>query len=182
MEKPKNSEELVKHEHCTGCMACVHVCPVGALQRGQDIDGFYRPILNLEQCVNCNKCVEKCPVHNQNSNEQRRPDCFAFMAKDKIRNRSSSGGAFPVLAEHFLRNGGQVVGAVWMPDFSVDLVLIDSLKDLVKLQRSKYIQSNVANIYKEVISEADKGKEILFTGLPCQCAGLSFSAQINSPL
>jgi coenzyme F420-reducing hydrogenase beta subunit len=109
---------------------------------------------------------------NNKSNNSEAPDCYAFLATPEIREKSSSGGAFPVLAAHILNDGGAVAGVAWADDFSVQHMIIENISDLHKLQRSKYVQSFPGNIYNEVKTMLSSGRKVLFSGCPCQVAAL----------
>jgi coenzyme F420-reducing hydrogenase beta subunit len=164
--------ELVSSPSCTGCFACVDVCPVKALAPATDAVGFGRPGLDEQKCVSCNRCVTICPAHTPNAENSREPDTYAFVADDETRARASSGGAFPIIAEAFLAAGGKVVGAAWDAQFNARLVLIDHVASLPRLSKSKYVRSFTDDIYRKVKAELKNGTKILFSGLPCQIAGL----------
>ena len=101
------------------------------------------------------------------------PDCYAFIAADEgLLYKSTSGGIFSTLAEIVLNNNGEVAGASWTEDFSVRHILIDTYADLHKLQKSKYMQSYIGTIYREIKNKLDNKVFILFSGTPCQVAGL----------
>ena len=85
---------------------------------------------------------------------------------------SASGGAFPVLANEVINQGGTVVGAAWMDNFVVKHILINKQEDIIKLQKSKYLQSYLGSTFKEIKSRLEVGKLVMFTGCPCQVAGL----------
>ena len=111
-----------------------------------------------------------CPAlarpKNFNSNE---PVAYAFIHKNlNTVKESSSGGAFTALAETVLESGGIVVGAAWKNDFRVEHIIIDNKADLYKLQKSKYFQSYMGNIYKTIKEKLNNGTKVLFTGTPCQ--------------
>lgn len=143
---------------CTGCGACVSICPVNALILQQDDDGFYKPKIDENACVNCGKCLKLCPCNGVQSKNTKTPECFAFNGKDEVQRKSATAGGFQVIAEHFIKKGGKVVGAAWTKDHSVKHIIVDNLNDLSKLYKSKYLQSNMSNIYDEVKTELDKGR------------------------
>lgn len=156
-----------------GCGVCGNVCPVDALGLHGDCDGFLKPVTDADACVNCGKCDEVCPVQNPTVNKNTEtPDCYACVADDEIREGSSSGGFFPVLAEYILNEGGVVCGAAWQNDLTVKFIIIDDLKDIHKLQRSKYVQCITGDIYIEIKNLLIHGQNVLFTGLPCHVAAL----------
>ena len=158
---------------CTGCGACFNKCVLCAIKMELDADGFYKPIVNKELCTECGLCVKICPEVNPVFDNNTKPKCYAVMASDEIRMRSSSGGVFELLACQVFENNGYVCGAAWAKGFTgVEHIVVDNYNDLVKLQGSKYIQSNTNNVYNDVEKLLREGKFVLFTGCPCQVAGL----------
>lgn len=99
---------------------------------------------------------------------------FGVNAKDdNIRYESSSGGVFSLLAEEILDNGGAVCGAALSDDCkTLTHVIVNDIKELDKLKRSKYIQSQMKDIYRKIDVILNSGRLVLFSGTPCQVAGL----------
>ena len=91
---------------------------------------------------------------------------------DKIRMKSSSGGIFPLLASEVISNGGVVYGAAFSSDFSVKHIRVDSEDNIDQLIGSKYVFSRIDNTYRNVESDLNTNKIVLFVGSPCQVAGL----------
>lgn len=163
----------LSHDKCTGCGACFNSCLVNAITMQMDEKGFYIPFVNMDQCINCGKCVSNCPVLNPKYENENEPECYAVCASDKIREHSSSGGAFGVFAEKVLNENGIVCGAV-MDDDNIHVFhkCISSKNELPKLQKSKYVQSDIGTVYREIKKYLNEGKKVLFSGCPCQVAGL----------
>lgn len=171
----KNPSGLWMDMLCTGCGKCVQDCPGNALKLSANNLGFYKPFLNKEKCIECGICISDCPVHNFRSvkgHQQTLPECYAFMAQDDIRMTSSSGGAFYVLAYNFIQEGGYVCGAAWNEDFSVSHILIDRIEDIPKLQRSKYVRSDINEVLPQIGQLLLQNKSVMFVGCPCQVAAL----------
>ena len=159
--------------HCTGCAACYNICPIEALSMQTDQLGFQYPDISPDICVHCDLCLNTCPLLNplENQNEIK-PKCYAVQADDKLRKVSSSGGAFSILAYEILRRGGVVVGAAMNSDLVVRHVMITSIEELQNLRKSKYVQSEIGLIYQKVEERLQSNIEVLFSGTPCQVAGL----------
>lgn len=157
---------------CTGCSACANVCPADAITMKENGEGFLNPWLDTIKCINCGLCVKKCIALNPKYNNDPEPKCYAMMADDETRFVSSSGGMFTVAAEYILEQDGYVCGAAFKDDFSVEHIIIHDKKDLSLLRGSKYMQSHTNQIFKEIKKLLNEGCLVLFTGMPCQVAGL----------
>lgn len=169
----KNTIHEVLPSDCTGCGACLNKCPVGAITMVPNSEGFLYPQIT-DSCIKCGQCLKVCPVAGPKYGNKPHPDCYAVMANDEIRKKSTSGGVFTLLAEWILDKGGVVCGAAFSDDnYSVEHIIISSKSDLDKLRGSKYVQSNTGMIYSEVKSILEAGKPVLFTGTPCQIAAVN---------
>ena len=161
-------------DSCTGCAACVNACNKNAISMVLGKDGFYYPEINHELCNRCLKCVKACPVIHSDlrfTNDQ--PKSFAMMASDEVRKVSSSGGFVPVLSAYVIEHGGIVYGAAWNnQNWSVYHTKITKLEELEKIRGSKYLQSDIGLIFRDVKFNLKNNKLILFVGTPCQIAGL----------
>lgn len=168
-----NVNEDVRANFCYGCGACKSVCPVSAIHINEDRYGFLKASVDTEKCINCGKCLTVCPrLHNTFENSEE-PECYAAWAKDEIRATAASGGIFSAIAGDFLDNEDHyMVGAVWKEDYYVHHIATNNKEDLLKIQNSKYVQSNTDNTYKVVGELLKNGKKVLYCGCPCQIAGL----------
>ncbi len=162
----------IKQSECTGCGTCFNICPVSAISMQPNSEGFLYPQIDENKCVNCGLCEKSCPIVQVKSINNKKPECYAVMATDEIREKSSSGGMFTLLANYILEQGGYVCGAAYNKDWSVSHIIIDNKEDLAKLRGSKYIQSNTDKCYTEIKQLLKDNKLVLFTGCPCQVAGL----------
>ena len=159
---------------CVGCGACSSICPNDAItMKGNDL-GYYKPIVNIDKCSNCGICSKICPVINNVERENSdSPKCYEIVAaNDVLLKQSSSGGAFSLLAHEIFKKGGCVFGAAWKDDFTVEHIMIDTEDDMYKLRKSKYLQSYLGNTFRKVKEKLLEGKPVLFSGCPCQAAGL----------
>ena len=157
---------------CTGCAACVNICSNNAISMITDAKGFLRPIIDNNKCISCGLCAKKCP---QNNDIVLNTQCniYASMAKnDKIREDSSSGGIFSLLAEEVLKEGGAVFGAELKPDMRVCHTCVDNINELYKLRGSKYLQSDIGLVFRDIKEYLCSGKSVMFSGTPCQIDGL----------
>lgn len=157
---------------CTGCHACVAICPEKCIDMKDRGEGFLFPAINMEKCIHCNRCEKVCHVlHMPNRNQH--TQAFALKSKDDAeREQSTSGGVFPLLARTILDAGGIIYGAAYDNDFSVRHIAVEDSENLPFLQRVKYVQSTVGRIFSEVEDQLKAGRQVLFSGTPCQCAGL----------
>lgn len=159
-------------DSCTGCSSCYNRCPVKAIEMVENPEGFLYPIINKDKCINCGLCYKSCPINSRVLANRTKPKTFAFMAEDEIRKESSSGGAFAVLANYFIKNEGYVSGAVWTTDWAVEHIISNNIDDVKRMKTSKYIQSKIGLVYKEIEKNLKSNFLVFFTGTPCQVAGL----------
>lgn len=160
-----------KHK-CCGCTACISVCPKGYISMSEDKEGFLYPVVDSVKCIDCGLCEKVCPVLHPLKNEAE-PLVYAAINNDEsIRMQSSSGGIFTLLAEYVIENGGVVFGACFDRDWNVVHDYTETKEGLVRFRGSKYVQSNVGNSFSQVKIFLDAGREVLFSGTPCQVAGL----------
>lgn len=166
-------KKMCSSNQCTGCGACVNVCPKKCIRLAYDKDGFLQPCIAKNQCIDCKMCVKRCPSNHMVEKNAPQKAVVACSENDEIVLLSSSGGIFSELAKTVLNAGGIVCGAVFDDDYlNVNHVVAKNDFELSKMRGSKYIQSNTRNIYKEVKDFLCQGKSVLFSGTPCQAAGL----------
>ena len=162
---------ILNKKECSGCSVCYKVCPHDAIEMQETKEGFLHPIVNGNKCTDCNVCVKRCHALNESFNDY--PEIYSLFSKDKdVLMSSSSGGAFSVLANYFLEKGGYVCGAAFNKDWSVEHIIIDNKNDLLKLQGSKYVESNASKSFDEIKRLLNDGKLVLFSGCPCHVASL----------
>ena len=164
--------QLKDKKDCCGCEACVQRCPKKCIAFKEDEEGFLYPYVNLEHCVDCGLCNQVCPVLCPG--EERKP-LQVFAAKnldEEIRRQSSSGGVFTLLAERVLQEGGVVFGARFNSQWEVVHDYTETLEGLAAFRGSKYVQSRIEDNYQRAEYFLKKGRRVLFSGTPCQVAGL----------
>lgn len=157
---------------CTGCGVCAELCPQQAITLKPDKEGFLYPSIDESLCSHCNLCVQECPCQKLSSADNKNLYFGAHAKEPSIRLRGSSGGVFPLLASHVLQQGGVVFGACLMNDGSIAHKGIDKIEDLDQITKTKYVQSNLSNIWKPVRFLLNEGRTVLFCGTPCQAESL----------
>ena len=163
---------LSDRTRCTGCAACAERCPESAIAMKADGEGFLYPAVDPSRCVECGRCERECPaVRERPAN---RPALFgARNLNPEEREASSSGGVFSLLAEAVLAKGGAVFGAVFDQEFRVEHVGAITRDEAALMRGSKYVQSDVREALGHARSLAEQGIPVLFSGTPCQTAGLA---------
>lgn len=163
-------------QRCCGCAACANACPKNAISMEEGAEGFVFPKLDPDTCISCGLCLKACPVSEDALNNpipnKKTPAAYAAASVDEIRLTSSSGGIFRVLALDVLTDGGSVYGAAWQKDQSVAHIRVTEPDELPALSGSKYVQSSIGTVYRQVKQDLKAGRRVLFSGTPCQNAGL----------
>lgn len=167
-----NHMQINRVSNCNGCTACEQICPMNSIVMESNSEGFLYPVVNSEICINCGKCLSVCS--NKNNDEGNLPmKVFAQKNTDeKIRKSSSSGGVFFELAKSCIENDGVVYGCALDEKMVARHICVDNLSDLCRLQSSKYVQSDLKNTFSEIKQKLSQGISVLFSGTPCQVAGL----------
>ena len=165
--------QLCDKMKCTQCMACVITCPKGCIKMVDAEQGFAIPQIDESVCVECGACMHAC--HQLENNLERNTPTKTLACWTKVtsdRKKSSSGGAFSVLARIVLSQNGVVFGATMSKDLKVHHIGIEKAEDLPRLQGSKYVQSYLGDTYVQVRNHLKNGRFVMFTGTPCQVGGL----------
>lgn len=172
----ETKDKFVKIEEkdlCCGCTACYSVCPKNAIKMVRDNEGFLYPKVDIEKCINCGMCKKVCPILNKAKLNEFKPKAYLFQnSNEEIRRESTSGGIFTAIGEFVIKNNGIVYGAAFDDSFVVNHIGVVNADKLSKFRKSKYVQSNQNNCFKEIKQYLDTGKLVCYSGTPCQVGGL----------
>lgn len=158
---------------CCGCEACAQRCPKQCIAMRADAEGFLYPHIDTAVCIDCGLCERVCPMLRQ---EQPRKPIAVYAAKnpdERIRMESSSGGVFTLLAEQTIRAGGVVFGARFDEAWEVVHDSTETIEGLAAFRGSKYVQSRIGTSFARAEEFLKQGRQVLFSGTPCQIAGLN---------
>lgn len=155
-------------------MACMNICPQGAIIPREDSCGFIYPKVVQEKCIECGLCIEVCDFKKEKTYDSTIKKTYGLQHKDKeVLRKSTSGGAFTAISDWILQKNGAVIGAVMKEDFSVCHEIAYTAVERDNMRGSKYVQSATNMIYRDIKTLLKQGQYVLFVGTPCQCAGLS---------
>lgn len=157
---------------CYGCHSCENICPKHAIQMKPNEEGFLYPVISEEKCVRCGLCVKACPYDSPSTtNTPIRTVAGQYKNRDALLS-SSSGGLFSALADYILSKDGYVSGCIFDDSFCAIHILTKHHASVEKMRGSKYVQSTMGDVYKQIQQVLLEGSLVLFTGTPCQVDGL----------
>lgn len=165
---------LSNKKDCCGCSACFSICVHHAISFVQDDEGFMYPQFDEDKCVSCGLCEMVCPVIKYKSQSKNgNPEIYAAVNTNENEYfASSSGGIFILLCNYVIAQGGIVCGAVYSRNFIVKHEFAQTIDECKRFQGSKYVQSDISGIYSQIKAILKTGRILLFSGTPCQVAGL----------
>ena len=164
--------DICEKSLCTGCHACMNICSKKAISMHPDSLGFLYPHIDAALCVDCGLCAKICPV-NHPPKAVYPATVYAVQSADRADLMSStSGGAASVFSQYVINQGGVVYGCSGSDITHICHKRIDTLSELNQLKGSKYVQSEIGLVFRQVRDDLKAGKKVLFTGTPCQVAGL----------
>lgn len=165
-------EILKNKQDCCGCHACYNACPVQTIEMQSDEEGFLYPVVQEEKCIQCGQCQKVCPAINKPETLPLEDayGCYAVNMDERM--SSSSGGMFSLFASAVLLENGVVCGAAYDENNEVFHFITSDKQDWKCIKETKYVQSRIGDIYKSVKAYLKNGRQVLFSGTPCQVAGL----------
>ena len=164
--------KLADKDLCTGCMACVNACPKKCINIEQDSMGNLFPVIDYSKCVECKKCEKSCPINNNISTNFPNKAYAVWSLDQQDRKTSTSGGAASVFYQQAISDNMYICGVEYDNDFHVKHTISRDIESILKFKQSKYVYSEVDNIYELVKEKLDNGEDVLFISLPCKVAGL----------
>lgn len=171
----KNEKDLKSEKNCTGCMACVAICPKEAISTTYSEFGYRIPAVDNSKCVQCGLCAKVCKMSLAQSKSSTRDAYIAYNTDDDMRLRSASGGVFSSLAKSFIEQGGVVAGSNLSfenGEITVKHIVVDNEHDMILLLGSKYVESDCSFVYHAIEDHLKKGIAVLFCGTSCQVKAL----------
>lgn len=157
---------------CFGCEACAQICPKKAISMDEDEEGFRYPHINNNLCIKCSLCHKVCPANNMPEASKEEKYAFGgYHKSNKVRHYSTSGGAFTAISQAWCDEEYVVYGAA-SKGLEVFHYGISDIRKLPVICKSKYSQSRIGDTFKKVRNDLKAGKKVLFSGTPCQVAGL----------
>lgn len=155
---------------CAGCMACVDICPKGAIKIKDSLSA-YNAEIDENKCIGCNACHKVCQANHPAKAKAPIDWHQGWTENAETRKECSSGGAATAISKGFLENGGIVCGCTFNEGKFI-FEFAENEDELKKFIGSKYVKSDPMGIYKEIKSRLKREEKVLFIGLPCQVAAL----------
>ena len=163
-------------KECCGCTACANVCIHDAIMMEPDALGFVYPKVDESKCVDCGLCEKVCSFNDNYDKSLNLPVPDVYGARHKDMNevmKSRSGAAFVAISDYILERGGVVYGAGYKDHFRVAHKRAKTKEERDEFRGSKYVQSDLTGIFRQVKEDLKNGLTVLFSGTGCQCAGLN---------
>lgn len=170
-------------KYCYGCAACKYKCPKSAIKMEYNSEGFLVPKIDMEKCIGCGVCEKVCPYLNedmQNKICEEDVICAAYRKNTKNYRNYTSSGIFSEIARNFIEAGNYVAGCIWDENMKARHIVSCKMNDIRKMACSKYVQSDIQEIYEEIHKVLNLNKKILICGTPCQIAAIKRSFISNN--
>ena len=164
--------DIKDKSQCCGCWACYNACPKHCIEMIEDEEGFRYPHLNKDKCIDCGLCEKVCPLLKPKMDDTL-PESYVVQQKDAVVLRNStSGGFFTAISKWAIAQGGVVFGAAFGDDMELRHSYVETVEDCKKFRGSKYVQSLIGDSYSQAKNFLAQGRIVIFSGTPCQIAGL----------
>lgn len=164
--------KITDKSQCCGCWACENICPKKCITMKEDNEGFRYPEIEESNCIDCGLCEKVCPL-KQPKQYDRLPKNYVVQQKDlHILRNSTSGGFFTAISKYAISQNGVVFGAAFDKNMELIHQYSETLVGCAKFRGSKYVQSLIGNTYSEARRFLQEGRLVVFSGTPCQIAGL----------
>ena len=161
---------------CCGCTACASICPHDAISMQPDALGFLYPVVDETKCTDCGLCEKVCAFHENYDKSQNLSKPLAYAARHKNMHEmetSQSGAAFIAISDRILNQGGVVYGVGYTDHFRVVHKRATNKTERDEFKGSKYVQSDLNTVFRQVKTDLKDGQTVLFSGTPCQTSGLA---------
>lgn len=168
--------KISNHTDCCGCSACASICSHNAITMKPDLLGFLYPEVDLLKCTNCGLCEKICAFNKYYDTSSNFNEPFAYAARHKDINEietSRSGAAFVAISDYILEHNGVIYGVGFSDNFKVIHKRATTKEERNEFKGSKYVQSDINSIFIQVKNDLKNGLWVLFSGTPCQTAGLN---------
>lgn len=157
---------------CLSCRSCLQICPTNSIEMQENSEGFFYPQINTT-CIDCGLCKNHCPIITPVSRKAYNKQYYGLKLRNKANLlQSTSGGVFQGCANYIISQNGIVYGCAYDENLNANIVRIEDIADMSKLYGSKYIASNTQNTFLQVRDDLQSGRNVLYSGTPCQIAGL----------
>lgn len=174
-------QDITESQDCVGCGACAEICPKKCIQLTENKEGFKYPTINTKNCISCKQCRKVCPALN--SEKVKFPNGKVYAAVNKnhsVLMKSSSGGIFSSIAKFVLNHDGIVFGAAFTKDMILIHKSVNNEQNLEDLRGSKYLQSDIQNVFKKIKALISEKRLVYFVGTSCQVAALKLFLKADS--
>lgn len=162
------------NSNCCGCGACFNICPTKAIDMIENVEGFKVPSIDNTKCTNCGLCEKVCPHISKKPIVLTNENSWLYVSNnEEAKKKSSSGAAFYELAKCAINHGAYICGCAWDDNLVAEHIVGNEHESIVRIQGSKYVQSDIKEVYREIGILLRKGYKVIFSGVPCQCTAAS---------
>lgn len=164
--------DKISSEYCYGCTACFNICPNNSIKMVSNENGFLHPLVDIDNCLNCGQCVKVCPLTSKVTNSKPESAYVYKHSQESVLSSSTSGGAFTAITDFLLNNNYIIWGALYDENFVVKHSMAENAEERNKFRGSKYVQSDLTDVFKKIKIQLKNNQNVCFSGTPCQVAGL----------